>query len=222
MPAHLAIIRKPYLELILEGRKRVECRLTRHRIPPWQAIEPGDAVLLKQSSGPIRGIAMTREVFARELGPGDLAAIRRRFNHAIHAGPDFWAQRAEHRYLTLVTLCDVAPLAYPDSPARSSGRAWITLSEEQLLAKRITVTAGAIRNSYLRVPASCQHLMLKEFTLTRPGTPDVRTSLRTGIFRERDWRGFYTRHNIVAGDNLWLVRAAPDHFLIAIPRRETS
>ena len=39
---HVAIMMKRYLDLVLDGTKTVECRLTRQARAPYEAIEPGE------------------------------------------------------------------------------------------------------------------------------------------------------------------------------------
>lgn len=219
MTAHLAILQQPYLGLILQGRKTIECRLTRHRIPPWNAATAGDTLILKQSAGPVRGVAAARDVIFHRLESDADRAKLLKHNAAIHATPEFWADRPDHRYLSLVLLEDIATLSLPQSPARSSGRAWIPLPNDPI-ATRLTLTPAAFRNSYLRLPTSWQQDLPDTFTLSRPGMPDTRTSLRSGFFRDRRWATFYRYNGLQPGDRLWALRTDPDQITIAIPRKD--
>ena len=68
---HLAILKKPYLDAILEGRKPVESRFTITKRAPFGQIFKGDKVFLKQSSGPVcaTAIRLRRKKFS-ESYPG--------------------------------------------------------------------------------------------------------------------------------------------------------
>ena len=52
---HLAILTEPWLDLILDGHKTIETRISKVKLPPYEAVAVGDHVLMKQSGGPIKG-----------------------------------------------------------------------------------------------------------------------------------------------------------------------
>lgn len=52
---HLAIFKQPMLDLILDGNKTIETRISKIRIPPYQSVSKGDRVLMKESGGEIKG-----------------------------------------------------------------------------------------------------------------------------------------------------------------------
>ena len=54
---HLCILKPEYLGLILCEQKTIECRITKVACAPVECAREGDLILLKQSSGPIRGRA---------------------------------------------------------------------------------------------------------------------------------------------------------------------
>src|SRR4029077_16030744 len=49
---------QPFLSLVLNGPKTVESRFSRNRCAPFGEVEGGDIILLKEVSGPIRGIGL--------------------------------------------------------------------------------------------------------------------------------------------------------------------
>src|SRR5690349_4668447 len=61
-PAHLAILREPYLTRVLSGEKTVESRFARVRAAPYGRVAPGDLIWLKRVGGPIAGVARAAEV----------------------------------------------------------------------------------------------------------------------------------------------------------------
>ena len=44
MNHHLVIFKKAYLDLILQGKKTVECRLSQYKRPPFNAVASGDTL----------------------------------------------------------------------------------------------------------------------------------------------------------------------------------
>jgi ASC-1-like (ASCH) protein len=50
---HLVILKKPYLDAILSGKKKVESRFSKSRRNFLNSIKAGDLLFLKQSSGPV-------------------------------------------------------------------------------------------------------------------------------------------------------------------------
>ena len=53
---HLAIFTQPLLDLILDGHKTIETRISKIKIPPYKVVAVGDHVIMKQSGGPIKGV----------------------------------------------------------------------------------------------------------------------------------------------------------------------
>ena len=53
---HLAILTPGWIELILEGRKTIESRLSKVRCAPFGKVNQGDTVFMKESSGLVKGM----------------------------------------------------------------------------------------------------------------------------------------------------------------------
>src|SRR5688572_1110592 len=61
---HLAVVREPYLSLIITGKKTIESRFSRHDRPPYGCVMRGDVLLLKEPAGPIVAIAQVRQTWS--------------------------------------------------------------------------------------------------------------------------------------------------------------
>ena len=108
MQSHVAILKRQYLNLILSGRKKMECRLTRINCPPFGQIAVGDKILLKESGGPVWACAIARKIwFFENLNPDRVKNIRKRFNHRIQADDAFWNAKENARYATLISLKEI-------------------------------------------------------------------------------------------------------------------
>lgn len=130
MSVHVAILRRPYLDLVLAGEKTVECRLTKQARAPFEAIEPGERIHFKESCGGYRATAVAARVRCeRDLTPARIEAIRRDHGHLIRGEDEFWARKRESRYATLIWITDVQATAEGPPIPRQRGRAWLVLPE---------------------------------------------------------------------------------------------
>jgi ASC-1-like (ASCH) protein len=124
---HLAILNEPYLTRIIEGQKTVESRFSVHRQPPFGRVQEGDVVLLKKTSGPVIASCVVDYVWDYELQPGQLDEIRLKFARVLCADdPEFWNERAEKNYATLMRVTKVTELnpIYCDKRDR---RGWVVI-----------------------------------------------------------------------------------------------
>lgn len=127
MRHHLAILLPRYLDLILSGRKTIECRLGQRFLPPHGAVRQRDIIWLKLSNGPICGVAQAGRVASYEgLDVAGLRELRREHGAGICADADFWRSYRRARYGTLIWLKDVRPLP-PFRIDKSDRRAWVVL-----------------------------------------------------------------------------------------------
>src|SRR5262245_8586311 len=92
---HLVILRPPYLDMILDGSKTVESRLSRHRHPAATRCAPGDILYLKRTGGHIEGRAVvTRVDIYVNLDAEALRALSTEWAGRVAATePDDWYQR---------------------------------------------------------------------------------------------------------------------------------
>jgi ASC-1-like (ASCH) protein len=123
--SHIAILRRRYLNLILDGRKTIECRLTRIACAPYRRIQAGETIRLKESGGPIRAQAVAKKVrFYEALTPSRIRQIRDAYNGEILAPDEFWQDRLDCRYASLIWLDKIQKIA-PYRLSRKGLKAWI-------------------------------------------------------------------------------------------------
>jgi hypothetical protein len=112
---------------VLSGRKSIESRFSRHRVAPFGQVGIGDLLLLKSQSGPISGIATVSHVDSYVLDPATWTSIRDRFSTALCAEDDeFWTERRDARFATLMRLAFVHPIA-PLPVEKRDRRPWVVL-----------------------------------------------------------------------------------------------
>jgi hypothetical protein len=128
---HLVILKKPYLDAILSGRKKIESRFARAKPSALGRVHPGDKLFLKVSSGPILAIATARRVeHFSDLTPKQITAIKRRYNQDIGGSEQYWADKINCKFGFLVWLADVRPIE-PLRIIKRDWRAWVVLTERE-------------------------------------------------------------------------------------------
>ena len=128
---HVAIFAQPFLSLVLSGEKTIESRFSRNRCAPYGEIGDGDIILLKEVSGPIRGLALARQIWCYDLGAEPLDRIRHRFGAGIGGDDNFWALRADALYATLIEL-DAPASILPVRCDKRDRRGWVSLRSRQM------------------------------------------------------------------------------------------
>lgn len=128
---HLVILKKPYLDLILEGKKTIELRLLRTNKEPFAKVKPGDCLFLKQSSGPVCGQAVVSAVkFFDKLTPEKIFVLKRQYNNQILGDDEYWKSKSNCSFAVLVWLDSVRPIE-PVWISKKDWRGWVVLTENQ-------------------------------------------------------------------------------------------
>jgi len=128
---HLAILKKPYLDAILEGRKPVESRFTMTKRSPFGQIFKGDKVFLKQSSGPVCATATVSNVKSfPNLTPAKVFDIKVQYNHLILGSDEHWRHFSQCNFGLLIWLTDVKSIE-PVMISKKDWRAWVVLNKRE-------------------------------------------------------------------------------------------
>ena len=128
---HLVILKKPYLEAIIEGQKRVESRFTKTRRPHFGQIYAGDEIFLKLSSGPVCATATAAAVkYFENLTPKQVLQLKQQYNHLIHGSNDYWQSKTNCKFGFLVWLKDIRPIE-PVWISKKDWRAWVVLTAKE-------------------------------------------------------------------------------------------
>jgi len=139
---HLVILKKPYLDMILEGRKRIELRLYKTRHPAFRRVFASDKLFLKISSGPVCATATVEAVKSFEdLTPERILELKHKYNHDIGGGDEHWQSKIGCKYCLLVWLKNVKAID-PILIQKKDWRAWVVLTEEK--------DFGLLKNASLR------------------------------------------------------------------------
>ena len=129
MNNHLAILKKPYLDMVLDGRKQVESRFSKVRSPAFGRVFVGDRLFLKVSSGPVCGMASVAAVeYFEALTPQRIAEIRRKYNSRILGPEQYWRSKRDSKFGVLAWLQDIRRIE-PVRISKKDWRAWVILTE---------------------------------------------------------------------------------------------
>jgi len=128
---HLVILKKQYLDMILEGRKRIELRLYKSRHPAFGRVFAGDKLFLKVSSGPVCATATVEKVKTFDnLTPESILSLKQQYNHEIGGSDYHWQSKMDSKYCLLVWLKDVKTIE-PVRIRKKDWRAWVVLTEKK-------------------------------------------------------------------------------------------
>jgi len=142
MNHHLVILKKPYLDAILDGRKQVESRFSRAKPVAFGRLLVGDRLFLKISSGPVCATARVAAIENFEdLTPSKIIGLKRRYNRYILGSDEYWRSKSDSKFGFLVWLKDVRRIE-PIQIPKKDWRAWVILAENRDFG---LLRAGAVR-----------------------------------------------------------------------------
>ena len=128
---HLVILKKPYLDMILEGRKLIELRLYKKKHPAFGRVFVGDKLFLKVSSGPVYATATVEKIKTFEnLTPGRIRDFKKQYNHEIGGDNEHWQSKMDCKYCLLVWLKDIKVIE-PVLIHKKDWRAWVVLTDKE-------------------------------------------------------------------------------------------
>lgn len=126
---HVAVFTEPFLTLALTGKKKIESRFSQSKIAPFDKINPGDIVLVKESGGLVKGAFIVGKVrFYTFLNEARLYQIEQDYGEAICSGVDplFWETRSKANVATLVEIKSVVKLT-PFNIGKNDRTGWSIL-----------------------------------------------------------------------------------------------
>lgn len=125
---HVAIVQRPYVELIQQRRKTIESRLSIHRAIPFGRVQTGDLLLIKQHSGAYRLCVTVGEVWSFELlTRAGLRHLRETFGPRIAADSAYWKYKQRARFATLIELLEPTAVSLGPTLGGRARSGWVTL-----------------------------------------------------------------------------------------------
>jgi hypothetical protein len=127
---HLGVFSEPCLSRMLDGRKKIESRITKNKVPPYQRMTKDDIVFVKRSGGNIIGYLELDAVLFIDLSVISISEIKERYADGICAEERFWQSKAGSRYATLMFIRDFHKIT-PFSVTKKDMRTWMVLGQGQ-------------------------------------------------------------------------------------------
>lgn len=242
---HVAVLLKPYLDAVLDGRKTVECRLTIYPRVPYDAIEVGELIYFKQSSGPYRATAQAEHViFEKDLTPKRVAQLQHDYNDLVCGEPRYWNAKRNSRYATFIWLKDVQPVETGPALKPLQGVAWVRIDETPTwetprLANnsfQTELTQGNLQNNSINIRKIVDYFpkhsiggptkkeAAEPLTLILHNGPTIETDIVgcKGILRDRKWGTWFKKHGARPGDNIVFTPVDETTYFVAIARRSSK
>ena len=136
---HLAVFTPEYIDYILDGSKTIESRFSKVKCAPYEKVEDGDCILMKESSGPVRGWFYVKDVEFHELDPITCINLSLQYHGRIfpHTDDDeFYMDRwFSCSYATIIHVRDVLEFPDPQLVNKKDRRAWVVLDMDSELGK---------------------------------------------------------------------------------------
>ncbi|MBI3282895.1 ASCH domain-containing protein, partial [Candidatus Curtissbacteria bacterium] len=105
MARHLAIFTPEAVQLIFSGKKKIEGRFSRIKIPPYLKVGAGDTVLIKISGEEIVGQFIVDRVFYFDHPTEvEASAIKKKYSRALALPKSFWLDHEKINYMTLMFI----------------------------------------------------------------------------------------------------------------------
>ncbi len=128
---HLVILKKPYLQAILAGRKSIESRFMKIKRVPYEKVRAGDRLFFKESGGKVCAVGMAGKVMNfKGLTCQRIMQLKRKHNRRIYGGDLYWEQKKDCRWGVLIWLKDVKAIE-PIRIDKKDWRGWVVLTEER-------------------------------------------------------------------------------------------
>lgn len=124
---HIAILKQPFFNMILSGEKTIESRWSMNKVAPYNKVNIGDEILLKETGKDVTAIAEVKDIRYYELTPQIIEDIRIKFGKEIGADKfEDWQSTLQKKYCTLIWLDNVKKIN-PIKVPRGNGAGWIVL-----------------------------------------------------------------------------------------------
>ena len=128
---HIAILRQPFFDMVLNGEKTIESRWSMNKIAPYKKVQVGDEILLKLTGQPVTATAKVKDVKYYELTLEIVEDIRIKYGKQIGTDKfEDWKATLQKKYCTLISLEEVKTIEPIEVP-RSNGAGWIILNKDK-------------------------------------------------------------------------------------------
>lgn len=125
---HLGIFTEPCLSDMLNGKKTIESRFSKHQIIPYNQISKDDIVIVKKSGGNVIAYFTIKEILFFNLKEYSINQIKNKYNKQLCVPDEFWIQKKDSNFATLIVIDKVIKLK-PFAIHKKGMQTWIKLSK---------------------------------------------------------------------------------------------
>lgn len=124
-------LRRDYVQLMFDGDKTLDIKFSNRRVPPFNTLNKGDHMYIKESSGPVVGRCTITDFkyFDFQQG-GDMLALLMEHGEKIGIESEeeairLFEKRSGYRYMTLFQLDEPIALPHPIRVEKHDMRVWV-------------------------------------------------------------------------------------------------
>lgn len=128
MAKHLAIFTLETTRDIFSGKKRIDGRFSKVKIPPFSKVSAGDIVLMKVSGEKIVGQFLVDRVLSFDHPTNDeFGELKRKYASGMAMPQSFWFSHEKVNYVTLMFIKTVTKFIVAPEVPKKDLRPWVVL-----------------------------------------------------------------------------------------------
>lgn len=128
MARHLAVFNKEAVDDIFSGKKKVEGRFSKIKIPPFGKVSAGDVVLIKLPGEEIVGqFLVDRVIYFDHPTAGEVDEVKKKYGRGLTLSGAFWKDREKINFVTLMFIKSATKFIVPPKIAKRDLRPWVVL-----------------------------------------------------------------------------------------------
>lgn len=128
MVRHLAVFDPEAVKLIFDGRKKIEGRFSKIKIPPFGKVSAGDMVLVKIPGEDIVGqFSVDRVFYFDHPKQEEVEEIKKKYSKDMVLPNSFWLSHEKINYITLMFIASVSKFIIAPQIPKKDLRPWVVL-----------------------------------------------------------------------------------------------
>ena len=128
MAKHLAVFTADIAKLVFDGKKKIDGRFSKIKIPPFLKVSAEDIVLIKISGEKIVGqFTVDRVFYFDHPTKEELAQIKKKYAKDLAVPATFWLDHENVNYATLMFIKSVTKFIIAPEVPKKDLRPWVVL-----------------------------------------------------------------------------------------------